>query len=742
MMNVNQSRTACFWLGALSALIFLLLALANNDALAAPAKRNVNFDHIKTGFPLSGAHATLPCETCHVQGIFKGTPKKCATCHTRGSRIQASTFKPANHVVTNQACDQCHTSTASWNVAFFSHVGVIAHQCGQCHNGSVAKGKPANHVQTTAACDACHRTTTWANASFTHFGIAPGSCETCHRQGGAASTFKSSNHIPTSLACDACHTAGGTFAASKFTHSATQGVIAGQCATCHSGAHEASANAKGKPPGHVATTASCDTCHTGFVSFALGGSKPADHIPTNLACSACHTAGNYTTSTFTHSATQGIMVGQCATCHNGAYAKWNAQGKPANHIPTNLSCDACHTTGGTSFKPSKFVHASTQGVLPLQCTTCHNGTYTSSGALGKHPTHIVTTASCDTCHSGYVSFVMSGTAFNHAGVTPGSCASCHVQGGSATAKPTNHIPTNLSCDACHSTGGTFATSSFTHSATQGIIAGQCTSCHNGAYSQWNAQGKSPNHIPTNLSCDACHMASAGTFTSSTFAHSATQGVIAGQCSTCHNGAYTQSGALGKHATHVATTASCDNCHKSYTTFTGAMFNHTSVLPGSCASCHNGSQARGKSATHLPTSLSCDACHNTTTFIPSTFTHSATQGVTPGSCATCHNGIYAPGKPGNHIPYESQLLAGGSMNCDSCHKSTTSFITLTMNHNNSQGNGSGWCKGCHMSGTPFAGNMDKKSLSHYERYQGQTDCSQSGCHRPLGNQGTPYTRWTN
>jgi len=141
---------------------------------------------------------------------------------------------------------------------------------------------------------------------------------------------------------------------------------------------------------------------------------------------------------------------------------------------------------------------------------------------------------------------------------------------------------------------------------------------------------------------------------------------------------------------VATTASCDTCHKSYTNFTGATFSHTGVSPGTCSTCH-------------------------------------------------YTGGPGLGKPTNHIPYESQLLAGSSMNCDSCHKSTTSFATQTMNHNNSLGNGSGWCKGCHASGTSYLGNMEKKSLTH-DKNTGVTDCSRSGCHRPLGNRGTPYNSW--
>jgi hypothetical protein len=585
------------WIRALAVLGLILLSFPHGDALAAEARRNVKFDHVKTGFPLTGAHVTLPCETCHVQGTFKGTPKKCETCHTPGSRVQSATVKPSNHIPTNQACNQCHSSTASWRVARFTHIGVAPHQCGQCHNNSIAQGKSSNHPVTNQPCDTCHRTTTWMSAAFTHLGVMPGACATCH---GSTATRKPSNHIPTNLSCDACHTTGGSFTTSRFTHSATQGVMPLQCATCHNGSYT-QWNALGKHATHVATTASCDTCHTGHVSFAMAG------------------------STFNHA---GVTPGSCATCHTQGGSATTF--KPANHIPTTLSCDACHSTGGT-FTTSTFSHSATQGVIAGQCSTCHNGSYTQWNALGKHAAHVATTASCDTCHTGYATF--AGAGFNHAGVTPGGCASCH-NGSQVTGKPGNHIPTTLSCDACHSTGGTFTTSTFTHSATQGVIAGQCATCHNGSYTQWNAPGKPANH--------------------------------------------------------VATTAACDTCHKNYTSFAGATFSHTGISPGTCSSCH-------------------------------------------------YQGGPGLGKPTNHIPYESQLLAGSGMNCDACHKSTTSFASQTMNHNNSLGNGSGWCKGCHTKGMSYLGNMEQKSLTH-EKSTGVTDCSQSGCHRPLGTRGTPYSKW--
>lgn len=512
--SADHYRRLSSRVGALAALGLFLLAFAHGDTLAAETRRNVHFDHVKTGFPLTGAHVSLPCETCHIQGTFKGTPKKCETCHTPGSRVQSATVKPSNHIPTNQACNQCHSSTASWKVARFTHVGVMPRQCGQCHNNSIAPGKPANHPATNQPCDTCHRTTTWMSAAFTHLGVMPGACATCH--------------------------------------------------------------------GSTATR------------------------------------------------------------------------KPSNHIPTSLSCDACHTTGGT-FTTSRFTHSATQGVLPLQCATCHNGSFTAMNALGKHANHVATTASCDTCHTGYVSFAMSGSTFTHTGVVPGSCATCHTQGGSATTfKPANHIPTTLSCDACHSTGGTFTTSTFTHSATQGVIAGQCAACHNGSYTQWNA--------------------------------------------------------LGKPANHVATTASCDTCHAGYTTFAGAGFNHTGVVPGSCANCHNGSQAIGKPTGHMVTTRACDSCHHSTTAggfqLPVTYSHTSAYftahnagvnancqgchkantetiaGVTayePPNCYACHAGNF---KPGSHKKTETPTTvlytAVELRNCaGSCHQYTNNTFTTIL-----------------------------------------------------------------
>ena len=83
-----RSRRASAW--SLLFVGFLAVVLLTMSDSAAPAGK-ADFDHLKTGFPLTGKHAKTECESCHVRGIFEGTPVRCASCHERGTAIVAST---------------------------------------------------------------------------------------------------------------------------------------------------------------------------------------------------------------------------------------------------------------------------------------------------------------------------------------------------------------------------------------------------------------------------------------------------------------------------------------------------------------------------------------------------------------------------------------------------------------------------------------------------------------------------
>jgi hypothetical protein len=206
-----------------------------------------------------------------------------------------------------------------------------------------------------------------------------------------------------------------------------------------------------------------------------------------------------------------------------------------------------------------------------------------------------------------------------------------------------------------------------------------------------------------------------------------------------------------NTTHNAVTTGCESCHRSTASWLTVVFAHTpanAVGTGTCDTCHNGSSARGKTPTHIPVSTGptkCDSCHRSQSSWTTAVTMNHTV-VATSTCKSCHNGSYvsqgtqgALAKPTNHIP-ESQLLNGANMDCKACHTSTASWGTMTMNHNGSQGGGAGWCIGCHASGTNFLGNMEKERLTHETKNPPAKDCSESGCHRPLGNRGTTYRNW--
>jgi hypothetical protein len=69
----------------LSALTLVFLCssfVPTTDANAATVVPDVNtFDHLVTGFPLSGEHSLIDCEACHIGGVFEVLPTQCEACH-------------------------------------------------------------------------------------------------------------------------------------------------------------------------------------------------------------------------------------------------------------------------------------------------------------------------------------------------------------------------------------------------------------------------------------------------------------------------------------------------------------------------------------------------------------------------------------------------------------------------------------------------------------------------------------
>ena len=641
----------------------LMLVLACGQALAQSPATARDFDHVKTGFPLSGAHTVARCESCHINAVFKGTPKDCASCHTSGFRMaRGNTIKPADHIQTQLTCDSCH-NTRVFTGAKFNHTGVVPGTCASCHNGSSAPGKPSTHIVTQSSCDSCHTTTAWTPArGFDHSGVLAGTCGSCHN--GSRATGKNAAHIPVAgNACDSCHKSTRAWRPTSWNHSQT--AVANQCSSCHSGA------------------------------FPPADGRPVNHIP--------------------YQAISGVVAPNCDTCHKGSFAAW---------------------------APARF-HSNVS--VATQCSSCHNGSFPPAVGKPATPVHAGVT-NCESCHktSGW-----AGAKVSHATFTVAThCASCH-NGSSATGKPAMHVPVGATnCVACHSTT-TWKPTRFNH--TQVTVTAQCSTCHSGAFPP--ADARPVTHIPYQLltgvaivNCDTCHKGSFAAWTPARFHGNVS---VSTQCASCHTGLYAPARGKPNTPAHVGVTT-CESCHRSTASWLTVVFAHSpanAVGTGTCDTCHNGVSAKGKTPTHIPVPpglAKCDSCHRSqSSFATATMNHSV---VTTATCKSCHNGSYvsqgtigALAKPVNHIP-EAQLLNGAAMDCKACHVGTTSWAGARMNHNGSLGGAAGSCKACHASGTNFLGNMERKALTHQTKTPPAIDCSESGCHRPLGNRGTAYTRW--
>lgn len=159
---------------------------------------DVTFDHNTTAFPLIGEHTNLACNSCHRNGVFKGTPKECYSCHAKDDYHNGQL---------GEVCSTCHVPTG-WNNVVFDHntsafplTGKHSElACSQCHQSGQYKipvdcvschSEPAFHTGAFGTnCMQCHTTTGWSPATFIgehpielgqnlldHHGAT---CKTCH----------------------------------------------------------------------------------------------------------------------------------------------------------------------------------------------------------------------------------------------------------------------------------------------------------------------------------------------------------------------------------------------------------------------------------------------------------------------------------------------------------------------------------------------------------------------------------
>jgi hypothetical protein len=155
------------------------------------------FDHSQAAFPLTGAHLVVPCEECHIEDVFVGTPGECVACHTQDD---------AHSGAFGESCGECH-NTANWGEALFDHSQATfpltgAHlglPCQSCHLEDVFVG-------TAGECSACH-----VDPSY-HLGLFSGTCDHCHSTlAWRPASFDQSHTFPINHGesgmspCQSCH---------------------------------------------------------------------------------------------------------------------------------------------------------------------------------------------------------------------------------------------------------------------------------------------------------------------------------------------------------------------------------------------------------------------------------------------------------------------------------------------------------------------------------------------------------
>lgn len=142
------------------------------------------YNHDKTGFPLTGTHNLLECSDCHIQG-YSGLSADCFACH----ETEYNNTTNPNHISANfpQDCESCHNTT-NWNQTTWDH---------DSQYFPIYSGKHRGEWDT---CDECH-----VNANdYSAF-----ECIDCHEHSNKSRVDNQhnevTNYVYASYACYDCH---------------------------------------------------------------------------------------------------------------------------------------------------------------------------------------------------------------------------------------------------------------------------------------------------------------------------------------------------------------------------------------------------------------------------------------------------------------------------------------------------------------------------------------------------------
>lgn len=374
-------------------------------------KPAAGFDHARTRYELTGAHAKAPCLKCHVQQPGAGAEKALVLSQFKGTALPA--------------CVRCHAD---------AHRGKLGTDCAHCHDTSSFKSAQTagfDHERTAyplrgrhrpVACAKCHTTgretrvagferceTCHVDAHLGQLAKAGGSggCSSCHNVDGfAPALYGPDQHGKSAFAlhgahlavpCVGCHrkVAPGELPRG-FMRAATAGAVTqfkfatAACRDCHKDPHGGQFDRYAKGNG-------CAACHDdeswrGVRFDHEQSAYPLRGKHREVACALCHPRTAERPAAGTVGLKLSGLAKDCAGCHRDAHAGQLAKGNVT-------ACERCHVV--EDFHKVSFDHQ-------------HDATYQLDGAhikvacAGCHPTERVGDLAvvrykplphtCDGCH--------------------------------------------------------------------------------------------------------------------------------------------------------------------------------------------------------------------------------------------------------------------------------------------------------------------------------------------------------
>ncbi|HJQ65434.1 MAG TPA: hypothetical protein VJ816_03600 [Gemmatimonadales bacterium] len=145
-----------------------------------------SFNHSSTAFALTGAHIPLSCDQCHGDGVYRGKPTACVSCHQTDYNNAVDPNHQQAQFTTD--CASCHTTTVWTSATFTNHDAQYFPIYSGAHRGrwtscSTCHVNPSDYRQFD--CLSCHSAgqTTPHHSGVSGYSYDSPSCYRCHPRG-------------------------------------------------------------------------------------------------------------------------------------------------------------------------------------------------------------------------------------------------------------------------------------------------------------------------------------------------------------------------------------------------------------------------------------------------------------------------------------------------------------------------------------------------------------------------------